>query len=103
MAANFSTPVQGGVEVTQPGISHDEHLHDDHHHDQHWLFKYVFSTDHKTIAKQFLITGIFWAILGGTLSSLFRLQLGWPESTFEWLTPALGKGVDAGTADTAVD
>jgi cytochrome c oxidase subunit 1 len=96
MAANFSNSVQGGVEVTQPGISHDEHLHDDHHHDQHWLFKYVFSTDHKTIAKQFLITGIFWAILGGTLSSLFRLQLGWPESTFEWLQPILGKWIEAG-------
>ncbi len=23
--------------------------------------------DHKVIAKQFLITGIFWALLGGTL------------------------------------
>ena len=30
-----------------------------------------------------------WAIIGGTLSSLFRLQLGWPEGTMEWLKPLL--------------
>ncbi len=97
MAANLPTQVQGGIGATEPGIAHDDHaLHHDDHHEQHWLFKYVFSTDHKVIAKQFLITGIFWAILGGTLSSLFRLQLGWPESTIGWLEPVLGKWVEAG-------
>ncbi|MEQ9303824.1 MAG: cytochrome c oxidase subunit I, partial [Marinoscillum sp.] len=56
----------------------DEHLtHDDHeHHEQGFISKYIFSTDHKTIAKQFLITGILWAIIGGGLSVIFRLQLG---------------------------
>jgi cytochrome c oxidase subunit 1 len=75
------------------------HAHDDHdheHHDQHWLFKYVFSQDHKVIAKQFLITGIIWAFIGGALSSIFRLQLGWPQGTFPWLEPILGKWVEGG-------
>ena len=39
----------------------DSHGHDDHgHHEHHdtFLTKYVFSQDHKMIAKQFLITGM---------------------------------------------
>jgi len=47
-----------------------------------FITKYVFSTDHKVIAKQFLITGMAWAVLGGFLSVLMRLQLGFPHSSF---------------------
>ncbi|HEY8934655.1 MAG TPA: cbb3-type cytochrome c oxidase subunit I [Cyclobacteriaceae bacterium] len=73
---------------------HDAHVHDDHAHDEHhegnfWT-KYIFCQDHKIIAKQFLITGIFWALLGGTLSVIFRLQLGFPDANLEWLRPILG-------------
>ncbi|PWT78061.1 MAG: cytochrome c oxidase subunit I [Bacteroidetes bacterium] len=62
--------------------------------DQHnfWT-KYVFSQDHKMISKQFLITGIIWAIVGGLLSVLFRLQLGFEHSSFPWLGRILGSGV----------
>ena len=48
------------------------------------------------IAKQFLFLGIFWAFIGGSLSSLFRIQLGWPTATFEWLEPILGQWVEGG-------
>ena len=34
------------------------------------------------ICKQFLITGMIWAILGGLMSVLFRLQLGYPDQLF---------------------
>ena len=64
--------------------SHEAHGHD-HHHEESFLTKYVFSTDHKMIGKQFLITGIIWAIIGGLFSVLFRLQLGYPEMTFPFL------------------
>lgn len=47
-----------------------------------FLTSYVFSTDHKVISRQFLITGILWAIVGGFLSVMMRLQLGFPNSTF---------------------
>ncbi len=39
----------------------DEHAHDDHghhHHKETFVTKYIFSTDHKMIAKQYLITGV---------------------------------------------
>ena len=90
---------QGGIGTAPvPAIEHGDYPHHDEHehHEQHWLWKYVFSQDHKQIAKQFLITGMLWAILGGTLSSLFRLQLGWPEGTMEWLKPVLGGWIQAG-------
>ncbi|MEJ7663364.1 MAG: hypothetical protein WKG07_29390 [Hymenobacter sp.] len=78
-----------------PSTEHADHLHHDEHehehHDQHWLWKYVFAQDHKQIAKQFLITGMLWAILGGMLSSLFRLQLGRPEATLGWLAALSGQ------------
>src|SRR5258708_33912865 len=43
------------------------------------------------IARQFLITGIAWAIMGALFSVLFRLQLGFPEKTFPFLEDILGK------------
>ena len=84
---------------------HVQHHATDEHHDEHheggFLSKYVFSTDHKVIAKQFLISGIAWGFIGATLSTLFRLQLGWPEASLEWLEPILGKWIEGGKLDPA--
>lgn len=75
---------------------HDGAVHDHHDHEHHdnFITKYIFSTDHKMIGKQFLVTGIFWAIIGGFLSILFRLQLGFPEMNLEFLRPLLGGWID---------
>jgi len=76
---------------------HDAHSdHHEHHHHETFISKYVFSMDHKMIAKQFLITGMVWAVLGGLMSVLFRLQLGYPDSTFPWLEDILGKWAKGG-------
>ncbi|MFN3784701.1 MAG: cbb3-type cytochrome c oxidase subunit I [Spirosomataceae bacterium] len=72
--------------------SHD--AHEEHHHEQGFFSKYIFSLDHKTIAKQYLFTGIFWAIIGGLMSSIFRLQLGFPDMDLSWLKPILGGWID---------
>ncbi len=69
-------------------VDHDEH-HDEHH-DLGFIRKYIFSEDHKIIAKQFLITGIFWAVVGGLFSSLFRVQLGFPDLDLSFLSPIIG-------------
>ncbi|MFK7924764.1 MAG: cbb3-type cytochrome c oxidase subunit I [Bacteroidia bacterium] len=61
----------------------------DHHHGNFWT-NYVFSLDHKVIAKQFLITGIIMAILGIGMSLLFRLQLAFPDTQFAVLEAILG-------------
>jgi len=75
---------------------HDDH-HDDHHGDKYqssFVDRFLFSMDHKTIAKQFLITGMFWAVIGAGMSILFRLQLGFPDSDMAWLQPLLGGWID---------
>ena len=73
----------------------DSHAHDDHEHKDTFITKYIFSQDHKTIAKQFLITGIIWAVIGGGMSAIFRIQLGFPDADLGWLRPLLGKWVSA--------
>ncbi|WP_298711164.1 MULTISPECIES: cbb3-type cytochrome c oxidase subunit I [Chitinophaga] len=77
------------------GNGHDGHGHD-HHHEETFISKYIFSMDHKMIAKQFLITGIIWAIIGAFFSVLFRLQLGYPDATFPWLESILGHWAEGG-------
>ena len=79
---------------------HHEQEHHEHEHHDNFITKYIFTTDHKMIAKQFLITGMFWAIIGGFLSTLFRLQLGFPDMNLEFLRPLLGGWIDeAGKLD----
>jgi cytochrome c oxidase subunit 1 len=51
-----------------------------------FLRRYIFSTDHKTIGKQYLMLGLFMALLGGVMAYLMRWQIAWPE------TPVPGAG-----------
>src|SRR5215217_9255812 len=79
---------------------HDTHNHDSHddhgHHKETFITKYIFSQDHKMIAKQFLITGIIMAVIAMGLSILFRLQLAWPDKEFPILETFLGKWAEGG-------
>lgn len=81
---------------------YDDHFHEHQHGDKYqtnFFTKYVFTTDHKMISKQFLITGMVWAVIGAAMSVIFRLQLGFPEESLTWIKPLLGKWivVDAAT------
>lgn len=74
----------------------DDHFHDHHHGDKYqsnFINHYIFSMDHKVISRQFLITGIFWGIVGAAMSIIFRLQLGFPEESLAWIKPLLGKWI----------
>ena len=55
---------------------HHETEHEHHHEAQNFWQKYIFCEDHKVIAKQYLITGILWAVIGISMSVIFRIQLG---------------------------
>jgi len=64
-----------------------EAVHD--HHRGSFISTYVFSTDHKMIAKQFFWLSLVMLILGGALALMFRWQLAWPETPvwiFRWLS-----------------
>ena len=69
-----------------------DHGHAAHHHKESFFTKYVFSQDHKMIAKQYLLTAIIMGVVGIALSALFRLQLGWPDEKFGILETLLGSG-----------
>lgn len=74
----------------------DDHFHEHHHGDKYqssFIFHYIFSMDHKIIARQFLITGMVWALIGAAMSVVFRLQLGFPEESLTWIKPFLGKWI----------
>ena len=77
-------------------LGHEAHVH---HHKETFITKYVFSQDHKMISKQFLVTGIIWAVIGGLFSVIFRLQLGYPDSTFPFLQDVLGHWGQGGKID----
>ncbi|MBK8348393.1 MAG: cbb3-type cytochrome c oxidase subunit I [Saprospiraceae bacterium] len=75
---------------------YDDHFHAHHHGDKYqtnFIFHYIFSMDHKIIARQFLITGMIWAIIGAAMSVVFRMQLGFPEESLTWIKPFLGKWI----------
>ncbi len=74
----------------------EDHFHDHGHGDKYkssFIGHYVFSMDHKIIARQFLITGIIWAIIAAAMSVIFRLQLGFPDESLTWIKPLLGKWI----------
>jgi cytochrome c oxidase subunit 1 len=84
--------VHSGVAAAH-AVHHDEHHG---HHKESFVSKYIFSMDHKTIGKQFLITGMIWAIIGGLFSVLFRLQLGYPDQSFPILETFFGHWAKGG-------
>jgi cytochrome c oxidase subunit I len=81
-----------GAHVDHNGNGHGH----DHGHKQSFISKYIFSQDHKTIGKQFLVTGIIWAIIGGLFSVLFRLQLAYPDESFPILEQVFGRWAKGG-------
>lgn len=80
----------------------DGHSHDDHghHHKETFITKYIFSQDHKMIAKQYLITGVLvMGFIGIAMSLIFRMQLAWPGESFAIFETFLGKWAPGGVMD----
>ncbi len=78
------------------GHSHDHH---DHDHDDNFWSKYIFSTDHKMIAKQYLNVAIFMGFLAMFMSLIFRMQLAWPDAKLPFLSDVIGKWGKDGKLD----
>jgi len=91
--------VHEGAAGTHEVIHTDGHGNGHHHHKQSFITKYIFSQDHKTIGKQFLITGITWAMIGAFFSVVFRLQLGFPDASFPFLEKLFGHWAKDGKLD----
>mgnify|MGYP002074237403 CR=1 FL=1 len=69
MSSNHNHSKETDVLIETQG--YDDHFHDHHEGDKfqtNFIFKYIFSMDHKIIARQFLFTGMFWAVIGAAMS-----------------------------------
>jgi len=78
------------------------HDHDDdhgHHHKETFITKYIFSQDHKMIAKQYLITGIIMGVIGILMSLLMRIQIAFPGEPNAIMSFFLGKWAEGGVMD----
>ena len=73
---------QGAMVVTTGTAEHGAH-----DADVGFWRTWVFSTDHKTIGKQYLSLGVFWTLVGGLLAGVMRWQLAWPDTR----VPLLGE------------
>jgi len=56
----------------------DGHAGHADHHELTFTQKYIFTTDHKMIAMQYMFTGMFMGIIGGFMAYVFRMQLAFP-------------------------
>ncbi|MBC8753075.1 cbb3-type cytochrome c oxidase subunit I [Kordia sp. YSTF-M3] len=70
--------------MSATAVHAEDHGHDDHghHHKETFVTKYIFSQDHKMIAKQYLITGTIMGVIGVMMSIFFRMQIAWPKESF---------------------
>ena len=87
----------GSLAATHGHEADHGHGDDDiHPAPSHFLFKYVFSHDHKIIGIQFLFSGLIFFVLGGLLAMAVRWQLAWPWKPMPilsqalWSSPSLG-------------
>src|SRR5262245_12417040 len=67
-----------------------EHAHEAHgHHELSFVRKYIFSTDHKIIGMQFLITTLLMLFVGGALALGVRWQVAFPWTKLPIFGPML--------------
>jgi len=70
---NVASPHGSAAHGHAPG--HAEH---EHEHELGFLWKYVFSQDHKVIGIQYTVTALFFLLFGFTLMMIMRWQLAYP-------------------------
>lgn len=73
------------IEGHETHAAHDHAGHDHHH--QSFITKYIFSTDHKRISKQFMFSAMLFLFVGGALALGIRWSIAYPDQPI----PILGK------------
>ncbi len=63
---------------------------------QGFLRKWVFSTDHKVIGLQYLLTALVFLLLGASLAMLIRWQLGYPTKALSFMGTLAPTGMPGG-------
>ena len=66
------------------------------HAKEAFIWKYVFSKDHKVIGIQYYVTAMMMALIAGLLAMLIRIQLAWPEVNWGLLGKLMPMGFQGG-------
>jgi len=66
--------------ATETGIQMNIAIAPHHQAETSFIRRYIFSTDHKVIGKQYMLLSLTMAIIGGFTAYLIRWQLAWPET-----------------------
>jgi len=72
-----------------------EHQEQAHTEDLSFIRRYIFSTDHKVIGRQFLFSSLFFFSFGGLIAMLIRTQLAWPWKEI----PVIGRTLYSSTGN----
>ncbi|MDJ0635757.1 MAG: cytochrome c oxidase subunit I [Xenococcaceae cyanobacterium MO_188.B29] len=59
-----------------------ENGHSSQHQERKWQDYFTFSTDHKVIGIQYLVTAFFFYLVGGALAEAMRIELATPDPDF---------------------
>ncbi len=81
--------------MAQVAAAHAAHAHEPHA-PQAFIWKYVFSKDHKVIGVQYYVTAMLMAVVAGLLAMLIRLQIAWPAEPMHAVGKVLTKGYTDG-------
>src|SRR5204863_852180 len=74
---------------------HAEGAHQ-HQPPQRFIWKYIFSLDHKVIGKQYYFLALFSVVVGMALSWLIRIHLVWPNASIPGLDKLSSTGAPGG-------
>src|SRR5207249_6629608 len=78
--------VQYEIEVTDMAHAPEAHAAEAHAHaEEAFIWKYVFSKNHRVIGIQYYVTAMVMALVAGVLAMLIRLQLAWPQKDWAFL------------------
>ena len=83
MSDSTTVVVENGLAHVGPGFHEEQHIHPD---PTNFIRHWIFSLDHKVIAKQFLWLGLAFLAWGGTMAMMIRWQIANPGRPF----PVLG-------------
>jgi cytochrome c oxidase subunit I len=72
------------------------------HAPQAFIWRYVFSKDHKVIGIQYYVTAMMMALVAGLLAMLIRVQLAWPDVDWGFVGRLLPLGFQGGNGQPYV-
>ncbi len=77
--------------ATHDDLSHSDHAHEHAHPKQSFLWKYIFSTDHKIIGLQYGISSLLFLLFGFFLMMVMRWSLAFPGKPMPLIGAFIGE------------